>query len=68
MKEEVVLLNPDKMGYIDRGKVKWQDIIAIKQIKLEDSVGKIEPTGMTTVLASYISLHSRTKVLFLNTL
>ncbi|WP_208561024.1 hypothetical protein [Marinilactibacillus kalidii] len=25
-KEEVILLNPEKLGYKDRGKMKWQDI------------------------------------------
>lgn len=49
MKEEVVLLNPDKLGYKDRGKVKWLGMILaeqgdyIKRMKLEDAKGDIQP-------------------------
>lgn len=31
MKEEVILLNPDKLGYKDRGKMKWLGMILAEQ-------------------------------------
>lgn len=49
MKEEVILLNPDKLGYKDRGIMKWQGMILseqhdyIKKMKLEGSKEEIQP-------------------------
>lgn len=49
MSEEVILLNPDKLGYVDRGKMKWQGMILaeqkdyIRQMKRDDSLGEIQP-------------------------
>lgn len=48
MSEEVILLNPDKLGYVDRGKMKWQGMILseqkdyIRKMKREDSSGEIQ--------------------------
>ncbi|WP_225743385.1 hypothetical protein [Marinilactibacillus sp. Marseille-P9653] len=48
-KEEVTLLNPDKLGYKDRGKMKWQGMILseqkdyIRKMKIDDGLGEIEP-------------------------
>ncbi|MEC6747319.1 hypothetical protein VXN63_02110 [Marinilactibacillus sp. XAAS-LB27] len=48
MSEEVILLNPDKMGYVDRGKMKWQGMILaeqkdyIRKMKREDESGEIQ--------------------------
>lgn len=49
MKEEVILSSPDKLGYKDRGIIKWQGMILseqgdfIKKMKLEDTKGDIQP-------------------------
>lgn len=49
MREEVILLNPDKLGYVDRGKMKWQGMILseqkdyIRKMKREDGAGEIPP-------------------------
>lgn len=44
--EEVVLLNPDKLGYKDRGKMKWQGLILTHQTeaykKLEQEYASME--------------------------
>ncbi|GEQ33614.1 hypothetical protein B795N_14960 [Marinilactibacillus psychrotolerans] len=46
MEEEVILLNPDKMGYKDRGKMKWQGLILTHQTeaykKLEQEYASME--------------------------
>lgn len=47
MAEEVVLLNPDKLGYKDRGKMKWMGMMlsdhseALKKMKAEDEKNDI---------------------------
>ena len=54
MEEEVVVLSPDRLGYKDRGKMKWQGLMlldhnaALKQMK-EDSKKKygVEKEQMT---------------------
>ncbi|MFL2116258.1 hypothetical protein ACEN4P_01350 [Marinilactibacillus psychrotolerans] len=49
MKEEVILLNPDKLGYKDRGIMKWQGMILseqkdyIRKMKAEAAKGDIQP-------------------------
>jgi|GEM_PF-235862 len=55
MEEEVVVLSPDRLGYKDRGKMKWQGLMlsdhnaALKQMK-EESMKKygVEKDQMTT--------------------
>lgn len=48
MSEEVILLNPDKLGYVDRGKMKWQGMILseqkdyIRKMKRDDGSGDIQ--------------------------
>ncbi|MEC6748961.1 hypothetical protein VXN63_10420 [Marinilactibacillus sp. XAAS-LB27] len=55
MTEEVVLLDPDKLGYVDRGKMKWLGMMlsdhteALKKMKAEDQQVDILPKEeMTT--------------------
>lgn len=39
MEEEIILLNPDKLGYKDRGIIKWQGLILSHQ---RDAIKKLE--------------------------
>ena len=42
MDEEVILLNPDKLGYKDRGKVKWQGLILPHQTEAYKKIAEEE--------------------------
>lgn len=55
MKEEVVVLSPDRLGYKDRGKMKWQGLMlsdhnaALKQMKKDNEKRYgVEKEQMTT--------------------
>lgn len=49
MEEEIILLNPDKLGYKDRGIIKWQGLIlshqteALKELDKEYAALEVEP-------------------------
>ncbi|WP_080147016.1 YolD-like family protein [Marinilactibacillus piezotolerans] len=55
MAEEVILLNPDKLGYKDRGKMKWQGMMlsdhteALKKMKAEEQAIDIPAKEEMTV-------------------
>ncbi|WP_208560651.1 hypothetical protein [Marinilactibacillus kalidii] len=55
MVEEVRILNPDKLGYKDRGKMKWLGMMlsdhteALKKIKAEEQQQDIQPKAEMTI-------------------